>query len=363
MNRHLKQIGTVGQGIINWCALPLLLGAFMGCGSLAVSSDLAEEGIVVSPSGHILDFQKPEVIPLGPLVQSIIGYAESEPYFSPRIESWLHGALPSPNGRFVALLHRNNRDVCIVDLRSRKAMTVERIDKDRDVYLGGWNPDGDRLLCLGRTTTLVGDAAEDRHRGHLFVLEHGEKGWSWQKLAEAGEVSVKRGREPLTGSCWTDNDAIVFTNGGRITRYDLREKRSIVGPEGHSAYSCGKDKLLFRLADQSTFFFPFVMTTWHSRRPTGPVVEMWGNGVVMNGRPIVSPNGEKIVFVSKEMVSVFGHAGIRPRLCTYDLESGQFKTVFERRKHADMIHAAGSGVWINDRYGLARAARGAASER
>lgn len=323
-----------------------------GCTNRGVPSALSDrvwDGAVVGIWGKLLDLKDLQVFPLGPFVKSVVGDEAFKAYQMPEEELRLYFALASINGRFLACKAYDGLSVCVIETSTRESFIVPSPEKGLHVSLGAWNRDEKSLLCFCYRQT------GELQKGYLYLLRHGEGGWSWLKLTDAGEVSGRQGSYEITKGAWADDSTILFSSDGRIMRFDIRAQVLEHGPEGHAAYALGKDKVMWKNEDGS--MAPLAMTTWDRAGKVAQIRTMRGDGVALNGWPVISPNGDLVLFTHWDRSSVWGHAAISQRLCLYDVKADRFYRLLRGlEREAPVMDICAAGVWIRDNHGLRDAA-------
>ena len=347
-----------------------------GCANQGVPSGLPDRvwvGAVVGVHGNLLDLTDRQVLPLGPFVKSVVGDDAFGAYHMPGDELRL-SVFASIRGRFLACKAWDASNVCIIDVSSREFSIVPSPEKGLRISLGGWNRDESSLLCF--CYRKIGDqfsTAGEHHEGYLYLLRHGEDGWSWVKLTGAGEVSAPRGICEVTAGAWADDSRILFSSDGRIMRFDMRSQVLESGPEGEAPYSFGKDNILWQNVDSR--LAPFAMARWDRSGKVGQIRKMMGDRVVLNGWPHISPNGDLVLFTELSLTSVWGHAAFSERMCLYDVKADRFyrlprgtmrgarlpRGTMRGAPVVDVVTAA--GVWIRDDHGLRDTALDALSRK
>ena len=103
---------------------------------------------------------------------------------------------------------------------------------------------------------------------------------------------------------------------------------------------------------------PFTMGSWDRGGEVAETRIMSGeNGVSLNGWPVISPDGDLILFTHWTLSSVWGHAAISRRLCLYDVKADRFYRLLRgTRREAPVVAVVAAGVWIRDDHGLRDAA-------
>jgi len=272
----------------------------------------------------------------------------------PEEELRLYFALASTNGRFLACKAHDGSSVCFIETSTREFSIVPCPERGYRISLGAWNRDEESLLCF--CYREIGE----RQVGHLYLLRHNGEKWLWQKLTGAGEVEGQRGSYEITKGAWADNSTILFSSDGRIMRFDTRTQVLEQGPEGHAAYSLGKDKVMWKNTDSP--MAPFAMAKWNRDEKVAQARAMRGNGVVLNGWPIISPNSDMVFSSDRSFSSYSGHAAISDRPHLYDVKAERFYRLSSSLAREESVMSVfASGVWIRDDHGLRGAAARALS--
>ena len=336
-----------------FCIIP---AACANRGVPSALSDRVWDGAVVGIRRELLDLKDLQVFSLGPFVKSVVGDDAFRAYHMQGDELRLNFALASIHGRFLACKARDGSSVCVIEASTRESSVVPCPEKGLRVTLGAWNRDENSLLCFCYRQT------GELQKGHLYLLRHNGKEWSWQKLTGAGEVSGRKGSYEITKGAWADDSTILFSSDGQIMRFDIRTQVLEHGPEGHAAYALGKDTVMWK--NEDGFVVPFLMARWNRNEKVAQTRAMRGNGVALNGWPVISPDGDLLLFTHWALSSHWGHAAISRRLCLYDVKADRFYRLLKGlEREAPVMDVVASGVWIRDDHGLRGAAVHALSRK
>ena len=291
----------------NSLAYSLFIVTLSGCGcpSHPALNDCARKSwMVVNWKLQVVNVQTGELSTLAPFVDSVAGKPP------PGVEPY---SLISPGGRYVARIADGN-SLCVIDVGNRVKRlflppgTGRKLSSDI-----AWSPDEKRLLCYSYYPATR-ETRDEPKRGRLFVLSLDERRWT--ELGGAGWILRRRGFPCVTPAAWEDEHTVIFVTGEDIKRFDLKHKRLETIGKGSDAYSLGPGMWLFKPDDEA--LTPFVLVkdagTTGTRRESKLI-----RGMVMNGRPIVSPDRRYFLFIQTYLTSIWGNAAIGQNLGIYDV--------------------------------------------
>lgn len=299
---------------------------------------VSRDWAIVSWHGEVFDLENRNAYTLAPYVRSLLGETLFPAFQMPEDPTKLYYALASSDGRFLACKAADER-LCMVDLKAARYALVEPPAPAKAVSLGAWNPKKPCLLCY------VFSSQGEEFKGHLYLLSYESDRWSWKKLEAAGEVASRRGRTVLTQGAWTDDQGILFVSAGKIYSVGTGGAVPMVLAEGNEAYSFRDGSFICR---KESGLQPFVLVRPGRPGEKGMETPLDGDGVTMNSRPALSPDGRYALFVENSIASLFGDAAISYDVCLYDLQALRFHRAIEGFWAGPAVEAVFGAVWVQD---------------
>jgi len=224
----------------------------------------------------------------------------------------------APNGVYVACLDEGKK-IHIVNLSTEQCLQTLSLPQDcLEVGAISWKPDSSGFVCHIRTSKWVNGQPFTIGEGYILFAEEPE--FHWRNLV--GNITDLYGELALSREAWCSNDCFVFCDRGIIKTYDLSDKTTKTLTAGYNPVGLPPQKYLF--STNHGYWSVFSCGSIEGGAATRLVDE---TGIAVIRKPVISPDGNFIVFVNDRLGSNSFAMGIDYSLAIYDLRQNKYAEI------------------------------------